>query len=885
MGALARMRSLLRNLLRPSRVERALDDELRGYVDLLTDEKVAAGLSRAAARREALVELGGAEQVKERVRAVRAGAVLEQLAQDVRYAVRALRRAPGFTAVAVATLALGIGANTAIFSIVDALLFRPLPIADPSHVVALYRGASGSNRAFSYLDYLDYRTRLQHFEGFAGWGGNRLWFRNGGDLERVDAAMVTGNYFDVLGVAAAAGRLFVTDDDDFAAPRAVAVISDRFWRTEFGGDTTVVGRTCTLGGQTFTVVGVTPAGFTGLDVDAPADVWVPLAAVALLEPGWNIRDRHEIWLSIVARVRAGSAMPQAQASLEPIAAQIAREVPGDDEAMVRLVPAGASVTDPVARAASLRLATLLMSIVGFVLLVACANVANLVLASGAARGHELGVRLALGATRARVARQVVTESVVLALAGGLAALVVANWTATLLVALAPAAVIPPGLDTSLDGRVLGFAAALSLVAGVVFGAVPAWQLARIDLLTAIKGERSEPAAGAGASQMRRITVVAQVALSAVLLVGASLFVRTLAAAAAVRSGYETSRVLLVTVDFAAARTPPAVSLALARRAGQRLTTIPGIESASFGQVVPFSGSFIQRPATREGVPAKDGDVVPYSIVSEDYFRTLGMRLRGRDFRATDDESAAKVVIVNESLARGLWPGEDALGKRLQLPLRDPGPAYEVIGVVSDGKYVSLTESQHPFVYLPLAQNFRPRLTLHVRTAGTPSAFTAQVRAALREVTPDLPAYNPTSLDEHVARSLGRERLIARLLTLFSAMALVIAAVGLYGMLAYAVARRTRELGVRMALGARPADLVWMVVHQSAALVCVGLLGGIVAAVLLARLVTAFLFGVTPTDPVAFATAIVSLSAIAGLATYVPARRVTRIDPLTALRSE
>ena len=817
---------------------------------------------------------------------MRTGALVGHLIQDVRYAARTLRRAPGFTSVTILTLALGIGANTALFSIVDALLFRPLPIASPERLVTLYRGATGSNSAFWYLDYLDYRAERRQFDGFAAWGGgNRAWFRNGGDLERVDVQMVSGDYFDVLGVGPAAGRMFVEADDDFAAPRPVAVISDELWRTKFSADPQVAGRGFTLGGQTFTVIGRAPAGFKGLSADAPPDLWVPLAAVSVLEPGWNIRDRHEIWLSIVARLRSGIDVHAAQASLQPIAARIGLELPGDADAVVRLVPASATVSDPDARAASLRVASMVMGIVGCILLIACGNVASLVLARGAARARELAVRLAIGATRGRVVRQVVTESVVLAGGGGVAGLVVSYWTAGFLVSLAPATAIPPGIDITIDWRVIAFAGALSLATGVIFGAAPAWQLSRLDLLAVMKaGDQRSEGGGAG-TRIRRAMVVAQVALSVVLLVGASLFVRTLAAARAVRSGYDTSRVLLVTLDLSVARTSPADSLRTVSRIVERVAAIPGVASSSLGQIVPFSGSLIQRPAVPEGVPSTDEDMVPYNVVGEGYFGTLGMTLRGRDFRVTDDEAAPRVVVINEALARRMWPGENAIGRRLQLPLRNPGPPYDVIGVVSDARYVSPTEVQRPFLYLPVAQNFRPRLTLHVRTTGLPAAFVGSVRSAIRSVSADLPAYNPSTLDDYLSQSLARERLIAHLLTAFGGMALLIAAVGIYGILAFGVARRSREMGVRMALGAQPSDLVRMVVRQSAALIAAGLSVGVVCALLLTRLVKAFLFGVTPGDPPAFAAAVIILCAVALVATWVPARRATRIDPLTALRSE
>jgi predicted permease len=393
----------------------------------------------------------------------------------------------------------------------------------------------------------------------------------------------------------------------------------------------------------------------------------------------------------------------------------------------------------------------------------------------------------------------------------------------------------------------------------------------------------------GAGSMRRLLVVSQVALSVVLLVGAALFIRTLAAATAVKSGYDVDRVLLTTVDFSVPKPGAAAALRMIDRAIDEVSAIPGVEAASFGQIVPFSGAFIGRTAVPEGQPATPpfpaSTDAPYTVISPGYFRTLGLPLRGRDFARTDDDTAPRVVVINETMARRFWPNEEAVGKRLRLPLREPGPLYDVIGVVQDGKYRSLTEAQYPYLYLPLKQSFRARVTLHVRTSGAPAGYAAQVRAVLRTVAPDLPAYNVVTLEERVTRSLARERLIARLLTVFGIIALAIAAVGIYGVLAYSVARRTRELGVRMALGARSIDIIRIVVVHSLALVGAGLVTGVVAALLLTRLIATLLFGVTPTDPIAFAGAITVLALVALAATYLPARRATRVDPLTALRAE
>jgi predicted permease len=887
-----RVRSLLHNLTRRRRVERALDDEVQACLDMLTDEKIAAGLTLQEARRAARVEFGGVEQVKEDVRSTRAGALVEQLMQDVRYSVRALRHAPTFTAVAVVTLALGIGANTAIFSVVDAVLLRPLPVDEPERLVALYRGPSGSSKTFSYQEYQDYRAERAAFEAMAAWGGgSRFWFRGTGDIERAATQIVSGNYFDVVGVRAAIGRTFFEDEDPAAGVHPVAVISDSFWRSRFSADPGIAGRSFTLNGHAFTVIGVTPPGFTGLEPTSPPDLWVPIAALQLLEPAWAFKDRREVWLRVSGRLRNGVGVREAQAALQPLSVA-AGGAPGDaaEPRGVRIVPSGVVVFDPDERRTSLRIAWILMAVVASVLLIGCANVASLLLARSAARRRELGIRLAIGATRGRVARQVITESLVLAIVGGVAALAVAHWTIDLLVAIAPPATIPPNLVIGIDDRVLAFAALTSLVTGVLFGMAPAWQLSRLDALTVIKATGLRAGAGRGTvTGVRRLLVTAQVALSVVLLVGAALFLRTLDAASAVTPGYDVERVLLVGVDFGAPGATPSIAASARERTLERIAAVPEVEAASFGQLVPFSGSFISRPAVPEDQPMPAGEdaafLAPYNVVAPDYFRALAAPLRGRDFAIADGANAPRVVIVNETMASRWWPGQEAIGKRLRLPLQDPGPLYEVVGVVQDGKYVALTETQHPFMYLPVSQQPRVRGTLHIRTRGEPGGLAPQVRAALRDAAPDAASYNVITLDALMQRSLSQERLMALLLTVFGVLAVTIAAVGIYGVLAYSVARRTRELGVRVTLGAGPAEIIRLVTAQSATLVGAGLAVGLAASLALTRFVRAFLFGITPTDPVAFGAALLVLLAVALLATSIPALRATRLDPLAALRTD
>ena len=884
---LARLRSALRNIFRRRTVDGELDAELRSYVDLVADEKIAAGMEPARARREARLALGGLEQVREEVREVRAGALVEQLAQDIRYGLRGLRRAPAFTAAIVVTLALGIGANTAMFSVIDALLLRPLPVPDPDRLVAVYRGESGAEGAFAYPDFEEMSTRPDVFSGVAAWGTQSTFARVGSDVERLTVHTVSPHYFRVLGTPPALGPGFDVSSD--VSSQGTIVVSEDFWRARLGADPAVAGRVLSLRGEPMTIVGVAPPGVYGLDPAAPADAWITLASLAVLEPDWDFKARNEIWLRVVGRLRDGVDHRAAEARLEEAGRQIASEAPPQFGGGLRLVSAGRALHDPDSRASSLKMAWLVAGVSGFVLLIACANVASLLIVRAGARRREIGVRLAMGASRGRVARQVITESLLLAIAGCLGALLVAWSTIETLVAFAPASAIPRGITVALDGRVTAFAALVSMFTALICGAWPAQLASRIDLLRIIKGTPQADGGSRSVMGLRRGLVVAQVALSAVLLVGAGLLVRTMAAAMAVEPGYDVDRVMVTTIDFSATTLPPAARQGTGERILEGVRAIPGVEGAALGQIVPFSGAFVARPAAPEGQVITDANesmyVVPYSVVSDGYFGALGLPLRGRPFGSMDGMDAPKVVIINDTLARQHWPGQDALGKRLTLPLSTPGPSYEVIGVVADGKYVSLTESQHPYMYLPWSQTPRPRMTLHVRTSGDPLRFAPAVRDVVRATSSDLPADRMVTLRSLVDRSMAGPRVAARLLTIFSLIALSVAAVGVYGLTAFTVMRRRQELGVRVALGARPADLLWMLVSQSAWTVVIGLLIGGAGALALTRLVKGLLFGVTPSDPVSFLLGGGLLVAVMLVATLIPARRATTLSPLAALRSD
>lgn len=809
---------------------------------------------------------------------------------ELRHAVRRLERAPGFTLAAVATLALGLGANVAAFAVVDALLMRPLPVRDPGRLVAVYADRGLTRRHFSYPDYLDLRDGQAVFDGLAAVGDGTAWLGRTSP-DRVALGIVSGSYFDVVGVAMAAGRPLATTDDRRGEAARVAVISHRFWRTEFAGDPAVAGKTIVLNGRSFDVIGVAAEGFDGLDPASPVGVWVPFAALRVIEPDWTFDARDEIWITLVGRLRAGLSRRAAEAALEPLAARIERAHarPPSDATALRLVPRSSATFDPAARRRAWPVAGLLEAVVAGVLLIACTNVAGLFLARASARRRELGVRAAIGATRARLLAGLATESGLLVAVGVAVGLVVARLALDVLLAVAPASVLPPGVEVTIDARVVGFALGAFGLTATVVGLPAALGASRADVVALLRAGGAIGRAPGGPAHLRRALIAAQVALSAVLLVGAGLFARTLASAAAVDPGFEADRVLLVSVDLGAAGYDAARMRAFYREAPARVTRIPGVEAAGLGQIVAMSGAGVARPVVREGVPwpppgGEDPAVfVPYSVVGPGYFQAMGMRIRGRGFEAGDTVDRPPAVIVNEMLARRLWPGGDAIGRRVRLPLREAGPLVEVVGVAADGKYASLTEAPQPFFWLPLGQATRSRVTMHVRAPGDPMALAPAVRAALEELDPRLPLYHVRTLTSLVRASLATERFAARLLGLFGLVALVVVVMGVYGTLSFVVIRRTREIGVRLALGASSRDVGRMVRREAFWPLVAGLAAGMVLALWASGFVSAYLFGVTATDPATFAGVTLLLVAAGLAAGRLPARRATRMDPMAVLR--
>jgi len=829
--------------------------------------------------------------------------------QDLRYGLRMLARNPGFTAVAVATLALGIGANTAIFSLLNAVMLRELPVQSPAQLVLLGRGRSGgstddccSTELYSYPFYREMRQKNQVFSDVSA--VLSLLFRRmhgvvgeSANLESMDVQLVSGAYFPMLGAKPILGRAFTEAEDDPAGGHPVAIASYSWWKRRFGRDPAIVGKTVKLGLTVYTIVGVAQPEFFGTMVGDSPDLWVPLSMEKQVSPGWNGLDNK--WfqsLYILARLKPGVSAEQAEAHANLLARQIWHEHLGpvlSKQQQEQLQHAHIELT-PAARGLSrLRFGfslplQILMAVVGLVLLIACANIANLLVARATARQREIAVRMALGAERGRLIRQMLTESVLMAFCGGALGVLFASWASGALLAMVSTGPEPLPLDVAPDARVLAFTLLVSLCTALLFGTVPALRNTRIDLTPALREGRGALSA-ASRSPLAKALIVSQVALSLVLLVGAGLFLRTLANLAQVDTGFTKENVLLFGID------PPAVGykedsrlVNLYQQIEQRVSTTPGVRAASISFFTFNQGEWTDPISIPGPTQTPDHDMsVTNNVVGPGYFAVMGIPLMvGRVFGAQDTEKSPKVAVINETMAKRFFPGGSPIGRRFGMG-DDPKHSneIEVVGVVKDAKNVSLRERPFAEAYFPYTQRMGYYYDLEVRYSGDPQAIISEVRRAVGEVDGNLPVSYQNTLAQQVDQSIASQTLIAQLSTFFGLLAVFLACVGIYGLMSYAVTRRTNEIGIRMALGAGRSKVLWIVMHESLILVGLGLIIGLPAALAADRLVSKMLFGLSPTDPPSMVGAAILLLAFAVLASYLPARKASRVDPMVALRYE
>ncbi len=805
---------------------------------------------------------------------------MDTLLQDLRFALRMLVKNPGFTAVAAITLALGIGANTAIFSVVSAVLLRPLPYRDPSRLILVNESSKQvPDMSVSYPNLLDWRERNHAFERMAALQPAQFTLTGLERPERLGGSNVTADFFATLGTSPRLGRDFLPQDDRPGADPA-AIVSDRLWRTRFGGDPALVGRPLTLDGRSVVVVGVLPAGFRVYYPES--DLFLPLGLNA---DRMQERDNHP-GIYVIGRLRAGATLEAARADMDSIARGLERQYPKTNTGnRVAMKPLEDEVVG------NLRPALLVLTAaVSFVLLIACANVANLLLARASTRAKEIAIRRALGASRTRVLWQVLTECTLLSLLGGGLGLLLASWLTDLLLSLVPATL--PRLDeVRLDGAVLGFSLALSLLTGLVFGIAPAWQASRSDVFEPLKEATRGSSAGRRQHRFRNVLVVGEIALALVLLAGAGLMARSFLRLSRVEPGFRPDHLLSARLVLPRVKYPESVAIiAFADRLLPAVAALPGVVSVGLVNPLPLTGEGWQTDYWVEGRPAPTRGEVPnsdYHVVGGDYFKAMGIPLiRGRLFDDSDREDTAPVTLVNETMARRSWPNGDAVGKRMRTGSPDdPGPWLTVVGVVGDVKQYGLDQEQKTQFYRPQRQRPQRPMSLVVRAAGDPSGLATALRQAVLSVDSDQPIYDVRTMAGLLSDASAPRRLSLLLLGAFAATALLLAGVGIYGVLAYSVTQRTHEIGIRMALGARRGDVLLMVLRQGLRLVLAGATLGVAAAVGLTRLMSSLLFGVSPTDPETLGLVSLVLVAVALLACLVPARRASGVDPMIALRCE
>jgi len=886
----ATLRSIVQRvtaLVRRRRLEDDLNDELRSHLEMSAELNLRKGMSPADARREALRSFGGVEQTKEIYREQRGLPMIETTWQDLRFALRMLRRSPGFSLLAILCLTLGIGANAAVFSWIEGILFRPYPaVAHQERLVAIGGTSRDEPRGtpLSWPDFQDLQRSCTLCETLFVSKITGTTLSIGDRAERTTGSIVSANYFDAIGVPPLLGRGFLPGEDQGQSAHPVAVISHQLWQGRFKGDPVIVGKTQRLNGVIHKIVGVAPEGFFGTFVGWGMQFWVPGSMEDIFEAGgYKLEDRGARWIEAYARLKPGVTLQQAQQEFAAISGRLEAEYPVTNRGRaIRFWPLWQT---PFNNAGTL-LPTLeiMLAVVAFVLLIACANVGNLLLVRSFARRHEMSVRLAVGAGRARLWRQLLTEGLVLSLFGAAGGLLVAYWCRHALVLLFPArGGVQMHLPGEIDWRVLALSAGVCLATTLLMGLVPALQTGKIDLAQSMKMESAGVVGGRGRAWVRSGLVLVQVSLSFVLLVGAGLLMQSLLKVRTASPGFNTRGVQDTAIDLVSAGYTPARAQTFQDALLERVRALPGVESAAFAKMTPLSYvSSATAPIVVDGYqpPPEESPTVEYNEVGDNYFVTMGIPLvGGREFTRADDEKAALVAVVNETMAQRYWQSRNPLGERLQLK----GRWMQVVGVAKDSKYSSVREKPTPFFFVPLRQNSLRGSVLNIRTPLTPQTMATTIAREVHALDSNVAPYEVITMQEQLDRSTSAQMVAVTLVGILGALALVLAAIGLYGVMSYAVSQSTRELGLRMALGAGASNLLCLVLSRGLALAGAGVLLGAATALLLTRLLGNLLYKVSPRDPLAFGTAFAVMAVVSLAASFLPAWRATRTDPAQVLR--
>jgi putative ABC transport system permease protein len=866
--------------------EQDANDELRFHIEQQTAANIAAGMLPDEARRQAALQFGAVEGVKENCREQRRAFWLETFIADARYALRVMRKNPGFTAIAILTLALGIGANTAIFSVVYAVLLKPLPFTNPQQLVVVFAAKPQEGvpkTGTSFPNFEEWRAQNTVFSELAGNQEHDLNVTGRGEPFVAHTGVVTTELFPLLAVPPLAGRTLVSaDGKPGAAP--VVILSENLWRGRFGSDPNIVGSSVSLDKRLFTIIGVMPAGFRSPFLARKQDIWVPTLDDPLFG-GWMAR-RSGHWLPVIGRLKPGVSVAQAQAEMETVSARLAKEFPADNEGWtVRVVPLQSEIVGDVKPAL-----LVLLGAVGLVLLIACANIANLLLARATSRAKEMSVRIALGAGRGRIVRQLLTESAALGLLGGIAGMLLAFWGVNGLRTLLPAE-IADSHEINVDGHVLGFALLLSIVASFIFGLAPALFAAGSDLNTNLREAAGRAGAGGRRQTARGVLAAAETALAMVLLIGAGLLLRSFVTLMSVSPGFHSEHLMKAEVSLPQFEySKPEQWNAFAKDLLARIQDEPGLRETTIGIPLPLADGFVNLAFAIEGVsapPSSSPRTADYVAATPGYFGVMGIPLlKGRGFTDLDVSSGPRVAIISEAMAHQYFPNQDPIGKRITFGFPPNGETIrEIVGVVGDVRDVALNQAPAAMMYVPFAQAPFWGVVVATRSNLSLATFAEAIRRDASAIDKDLPVTDIAAMPDAVNASVAQPRFQTLLLGLFGALALILAAVGIYGVISYSVIQRTHEIGIRMSLGAQPSQVLRLVMGQGAKLALAGIVIGGAAAVALTRLMRSLLFEVSPADPLTFAGIAALLVAVALAACYIPARRAMRVDPMTALRYE